>query len=125
MGLPYQLAGNCLFGESSAPHHNYCQISNPKLTESFPYYAKGHPPPEYLMWQDAMRDQMSARSYITDNSQFLDAKFPQIFAGMKSLKLACDELTMASAVNNMHTRPENKLWYLRAQRSNEPKPKQP
>jgi len=48
-----------------------------------------------------VKDQILARGYITDNSQFPDAEFQQIVGGMRRLKPACDELATASAVNNM------------------------
>jgi len=54
------------------------KISHYKLTLGVPPHAKGHPPAEYLTWRDAVKDQMLARGYITDNSQFADAEFQQI-----------------------------------------------
>ena len=58
-------------------------------------------PREYLCWRDAVKDQMLARGYISDNWHFPDAEFQQIVEGMRRLKPACDELATASAANNM------------------------
>jgi len=44
---------------------------------------------------------MLARGYISDNAHFPDAEFPQIVAGMRRLKPACDELATAPGANNM------------------------
>jgi len=44
---------------------------------------------------------MLARGYISDDWHFPDAEFPQIVAGLRRLKPACDELATASASNNM------------------------
>jgi len=44
---------------------------------------------------------MLARGYIIDNGQCPNAEFQQIVGGMRRLKLGCDELATASAVNNM------------------------
>ena len=44
---------------------------------------------------------MLAKGYISDNWHFPDAEFQQIVDGMRGLKPACDELTTASAANNM------------------------
>jgi len=100
-GQTYHLPGNTLVGEYSARRMDHRKISDHKLTLGVPPHAKGHPPAEYLTWRDAVKDQMLARGYITDNSQFPDAEFQQIVGGMRRLKPACDELTTASAVNNM------------------------
>jgi hypothetical protein len=100
-GQTYHLPGNTLVGEYSARRMDHRKISDHKLTLGVPPHAKGHPPAEYLMWWDAVKDQMLARGYITDNSQFPDAEFQQIVGGMRRLKPACDELATASAVNNM------------------------
>jgi len=66
-----------------------------------PHHLKNKPPPEYVCWRDAVRDQMLARGYISDNAHFPDTEFQQIVAGMSRLKPACDELATASAANNM------------------------
>jgi len=100
-GQTYHLPGTTLVGEYSARRMDHRKISDHKLTLGVPPHAKGHPPTEYLTWQDAAEDQMLARGYITDNSQFPDAEFQQIVGGMRRLKPACDELATASAVNNM------------------------
>ena len=100
-GQTYHLPGNTLVGEYSARRMDHRKISDHKLTLGVPPHAKGHPPAEYLTWRDAVKDQMLARGYITDNSQFPDAEFQQIVGGMRRLKPACDELATASAGNNM------------------------
>jgi len=86
-------------------HH---KIRVHKFTLGVPPYATGHPPAEYLRWWDAVKDQMLARGYISDNSQFPDAEFHQIVRGMslRRLKPACDEHATASAVNNTPTMQE-------------------
>jgi len=48
-----------------------------------------------------MKDQMLARSYISDNWHFPNAEFQQIVEGMRRLKPACDEQATASAAINM------------------------
>ena len=100
-GLTYHLPGNTLVGEYAARCIDYRRISDHKLTLGVPPHAKGHPPAEYLMWWDAVKDHMLARGYIADNSQFPDAEFQQIVGGITRLQPACDELATASAVNNM------------------------
>jgi len=100
-GQTYHLPGNTLVGEYSARPMDHRKISDHKLTLGVPPHAKGHPLAEYLTWRDAVKDQMLARGYITDNSQFPDAEFQQIVGGMRRLKPACDEVATASAVNNM------------------------
>jgi len=59
------------------------------------------PPPQYQYWRDAVKDQMLARAYISDNEHFPDGEFQQIVEGMRRLKPACDELATGSAANNM------------------------
>jgi len=59
------------------------------------------PPPEYLCWRDAVKDQMLARGYISDNWHFPGPEFQQIVEGMRRLKPPCDELATPSAANNM------------------------
>jgi len=66
-----------------------------------PHHPINKPPPEYLCWRDAVKDQMLARGYISDNWHFPDAESQQIVEGMRRLKPACDELGTASAANNM------------------------
>jgi len=100
-GQRYHLPGNTLVGEYSARRMNHRQISDHKLTLGVPPHAEGHYPAEYLTWRNAVKDQILARGYITDNSQFPDAKFQQIVGGMRRLKPACDELATVSAVNNI------------------------
>jgi len=100
-GQRFHLPGNTLVGEYSARRMDHRKISNHKLILGVPPHAIGHPPAEYLMWLDAVKDQMLAKGYITDNSQFPDAEFQQIVGGMRRLKPACDKLATALAVNNM------------------------
>jgi len=69
----YHILGNTLIGEYSARRMDHRKISDHKLTLGVPPHAKGHPPAVYLTWWDAVKDQMLARGYITDNSQFPDA----------------------------------------------------
>jgi len=66
-----------------------------------PHHPINKPLPEYLYWRDAVKDQMLARGYFSDNWHFPDAEFQQIVEGMRRLKPACDELATASAANNM------------------------
>jgi len=66
-----------------------------------PHHPINKPPPEYLCGQDAVKDQMFVRGYISDNWHFPDAEFQQIVEGMRRLNPACDELATASAANNM------------------------
>jgi len=66
-----------------------------------PHHPINKPSPEYLGWRDAVKDEMLASGYISDNLHFPDAEFQQIVAGMRRLKPACDELATASAANNM------------------------
>ena len=71
-----------------------------------PHHSIHKPPPECLCWRDAVKDQMLARGYISDNWHFPDAEFQPIVEGMRRLKPACDELAIASAANNMASRQE-------------------
>jgi len=66
-----------------------------------PHHPIKKPPPEYLRWRDAVKNQMLARGYISHNCNFPDAEFQQIVEGMRRLKPACDELATASPANNM------------------------
>jgi len=66
-----------------------------------PHHPINKPPPEYLSWRDAVKDQMLARSYISHSCHCPDAEFQQIVEGMRRLKPACDELATASAANTM------------------------
>jgi len=105
-GQTYHLLGNTLVGEYSARPMEHGKISDHKLTLGIPPDAKGHPLAEYLTWWNAEKDQMLAKGYITNNSQFSDSEFQQIVRGIRRLKPAYDELTTASAVNNMPSRQE-------------------
>jgi len=66
-----------------------------------PHHPLNKPPPKYLCWRDAVKDQKLARGYISDNWHFPEAEFQHIVEGMRRLKPACDELATASAANNM------------------------
>jgi len=66
-----------------------------------PHHPINKPPPEYLCWRDAVKDQMLARGYISDNWHCPDGEFQQIAEGMRRLKPACDELATASAANKI------------------------
>jgi len=82
-GQTYHPPGNTLVRQYSARRMDHRKISDQQLTLGVPPHAKGHPPAEYLTWRDAVKDQMLARGYITDNSEFLHAEFPQIVGGMR------------------------------------------
>jgi len=100
-GQTYHLPGNTLVGHYSARHMDHRKISDYKLTLGISPHAKGHSPSEYLMWRNTVKDQMLAKWYITENSPFPHPEFQQIVEGMRRLKPACNELVIASAVNNM------------------------
>jgi len=100
-GQTYHLPPFTLVGEYSHRRPNLQSISAHKLAMGVPHYPINKPPPEYLCWRDAVKDQMLARGYISDNWHFPDAEFQQIVEGLWRLKPACDELTTASAANNM------------------------
>jgi len=100
-GQTYHLPPFTLVGEYSHRRPNRQSISAHKLAMGVPHHPIHKPPPEYLCWQDALKDQMLARGYISDNWHFPDAQFQQIVEGMRRLKPACDELATASAANNM------------------------
>ena len=76
-------------------------INAHKFTLGVPHHPKNKPPPEYVCLGDAVKDQMLARGYISDNAHFPGTEFQQIVAGMRRLKPACDEVATASAANNM------------------------
>jgi len=90
-----------LVGEYSHRRPDRQSISAHKLAMGVPHHPINKPPPDYLCWRDAVKDQMLARGYISDNWHFPDAEFQQIVEGMRRLKPACDELATASAANNM------------------------
>jgi len=100
-GQTYHLPPFTLVGEYSHRRPNCESISPHKLAMGVPHHPINKPPPEYLYWRDAVKDQMLARGYISDNWHFPDAEFQQIVEGIKRLKPACDELATASAANNM------------------------
>jgi len=60
----------------------------------------------YVCWPDAVKDQMLARGYISDNWHFSDPEFQQIVAGMRRLKPVCNELATPAAANNVASMPE-------------------
>jgi len=100
-GQTYHLPPFTLVGEYSHRRPDRQSISAHKLAMGVPHHPINKPPPEYLCWRDAVKDQMLARGYISDNWHFPDAEFQQIVEGMRRLKPACDELATASAANNM------------------------
>jgi len=99
-GQTYHLPPFTLVGEYSHRCPDRQSISAHKLAMGVPHHPINKPPPEYLCWRDAVKDQMLARGYISDNWHFPDAEFQQIVEGMRTLKPACDELATASAANN-------------------------
>jgi len=100
-GQTYHLLPFTLVGEYSHRRPDPQSISAHKLAMGVPHHPMNKPPSEYLCWRDAVKDQMLARGYISDNWHFPDAEFQQIAEGMGRLKPACDELATASAANNM------------------------
>jgi len=105
-GQSYHLLPFTLVGEYSHRRPDRQSISAHKLARGVPYYPINKPPPQYLCWRDAVKDQMLATGDISDNWHFPDAKFQQIVEGMRRLKPACDELATASAANHMATMQE-------------------
>ena len=101
VGQTYHLPANTLVGEYSHRRTDYRKISDHKISMGIPPHAKGHPPALYLIWREAVKDQMLARGFISDNGHFPDAEFLQIVTGMRRLKPACDKLATSSAANNM------------------------
>jgi len=100
-GQTYHLPPFTLVGEYSHRGPDRRLINDHNLSMSIPQHPKNKPPPVYVCWRDAVKDQMLARGYISDNWHFPDAEFQQIVAGSRRLKPACDELATASAANNM------------------------
>jgi len=100
-GQTYHLPPCTLVGEYSHRRPDRQSISAHKLAVGVPLHPINKPPPEYLCWRDAVKDQMLARGYISENWHFPDAEFQQIVEGMRRLKPACDELATASAANKM------------------------
>jgi len=100
-GHTYHLPPFTLVGEYSHRRPDRQSISAHKLALGIPHHPINKPPPEYLYWRDAVKDQMSARGSISDNWHFPDAEFVRIVEGMRRLKPARDELATASAANNM------------------------
>ena len=99
-GQTYHLPPFTLVGVYSHQRPDRQSISAHKLAMGIPHHPINKPSPEYLYWRDAVKDQMLARGYISDNWHFPDAEFQQIVGGMRILKPACDELATASAANN-------------------------
>jgi len=56
----------------------------------------------YGAWRDAVKDQMLVRGYQMHLHHFPDPEFLQTVAGFRQLRPACDELTTASAANDIH-----------------------
>ena len=100
VGQTYHLPPFTLIGEYSHRRPDRRLINDHKLSMGIPHDPKNKPP-VYVCWRDAVKDQMLARGYISDNWHFPDAEFQQIVARMRRLKPACDELATASAANNM------------------------
>ena len=100
-GQTYHLLPFTLVREYSHRRPDRQSISAHKLAMGVPHHLINKPPPEYLCWRDAVKDQMLAGGYISDNWHFPDADFQQIVEGMRRLKPECDELATASAANNM------------------------
>jgi len=100
-GQTYHLPPFTRIGEYSHPRPNRQSISAHRLAMGVPHHPINKPPPEYLCWRDAVKHQMLARSYISDNWHFPDAEFQQIVEGMMRLKPADDEPATPSAANNM------------------------
>jgi len=100
-GQTYHLPPFTLVGEYSHRRPDRQSISAHKLAIGFPHHPIHKPPPEYMCWLDAVKDQMLAWGYISDNWHFPDAEFQQIVGGMRRLKPASDELATASAANNI------------------------
>ena len=100
-GQTYHLPPFTLVGEYAHRRPDRQSSRAHKLAMGVPHHPINKPPPEYLCWQDAVKDQMLARGYISDNWHFPDAEFQQIVEGMRRLKPACDELAIVSAANNM------------------------
>ena len=91
-GQTYHLPPFTLVGEYSHQRPNGQSVSAHKLAMGVPHHSINKPPPEYLCWRDAVKDQMLARRYISDTWHFQDAEFQQIVEGMRRLKPAWDEL---------------------------------
>jgi len=100
-GQTYYLPSVTLIGEYSYRRPDRQSISAHKLATGVPHHPINKPPPEYQCWRNAVKDQMLARGYISNNWHFPDAEFQKIVEGMRRLKPACDELASASAANNM------------------------
>jgi len=79
-----------LVGEYSHRYPDGQSISAHRLAMGVPHHPINKPPPEYLSWRDAVKDQVLARGYISDNWHFPDAEFQQIVEGMRRLKHVCD-----------------------------------
>ena len=100
-GQTYHLPPYSLVGEYSHRRPDHHSISAHKLAMGVSYHPINKPPPEYLSWREAVKDQILARGYISDTWHFPDAEFQHIVEGLRRLKPACDELPTASAANNM------------------------
>ena len=102
LGQTYQLPPNSLPGEISVrrknPEAGKRKITTHKAFAGITHDAAGEAP--YAHWRETVKDPMLARNY-NDISQFPDAEFPQIVAGMKRLLSICDALATASAANNI------------------------
>jgi len=105
-GQTYHLPPFTLVGEYSHRRPDRESISAHWLAMSVPHHPINKPPPEYLCWPDAGKDQMLAMGYISDNWHFPDADCQQIVQGMRRLQPAYDELATVSAASNMSSMQE-------------------
>jgi len=105
-GQRYHLPPFTLIGEYSHRRSDRESISTPKLAMGIPNHPRNKHPPEYICLLDAVKGQMLARGYISENWHFPDAEFQQIVEGMRRLNPACDELATLLAANNMASKQE-------------------
>jgi len=74
-GQTYHLPPFTLVGEYSHRRPDCQSIRAHKLAMGVPHDPITKPPPEYLCWWAAVKDQMLARGCISDNWHFADAEF--------------------------------------------------
>jgi len=55
----------------------------------------------YGTWRDMVKNQMLAWDYLTDLHHFQEVEFQQIVVGFRGLRPVCQELTGASAANDI------------------------
>jgi len=73
VGQTYHLPPFTLVGEYSHRRPDLQSISAHRLAMGVPHHPINKPLAEYLWWRDAVKDQMLARGYISDNWHFPDA----------------------------------------------------